>query len=89
MKKKYGASMSCSNGSIILSVTFSSKECYSHYKKDLDRGIIGEEILQIILYPPYLASFDLTAEDLIVCLNDHELTEDNRDMQEKIDFTNK
>lgn len=78
MKKKYGASMSCSNGSIILSVTFSSKECYSHYKKDLDRGIIGEEILQIILYPPYLASFDLTAEDLIVCLNDHELTEDNR-----------
>lgn len=78
MKKKYGASMFCSNGSIILSVTFSSKECYSHYKKDLERGIIGEEILQIILYPPYLASFDLTAEDLIVCLNDQELKEDNK-----------
>lgn len=70
--------MFCSNGSIILSVTFSSKECYSHYKKDLERGIIGEEILQIILYPPYLASFDLTAEDLIVCLNDQELKEDNK-----------
>uniref|UniRef100_A0A8W8ISR0 Uncharacterized protein n=1 Tax=Magallana gigas TaxID=29159 RepID=A0A8W8ISR0_MAGGI len=58
--------------------TTTSTEFYSHYKKDLDRGIIGEEILQIILYPPYLASFDFTAENLIVCLNDQELTEDNK-----------
>lgn len=45
MKKKYGVSMFCLNGSIIFLVIFFLKECYSYYKKDFDRGIIGEEIL--------------------------------------------
>lgn len=80
MKKKYGVSMFCLNGSIIFLVIFFLKECYSYYKKDFDRGIIGEEILQIILYLFYLVSFDLIVEDLIVCLNDYEFIEDNRGM---------
>lgn len=45
MKKKYGVSMFCLNGSIIFLVIFFLKEFYSYYKKDFDRGIIGEEIL--------------------------------------------
>lgn len=74
LKQIYGACVEGSNGSLILTVTFSSKEGYDLYKKDLDKGVIGQQILQLILYPPFLASFDLKAEDLIVYMNDQELT---------------
>lgn len=84
MKKMYGASVESSKGSLILTLTFSSKKGYDLYKKDLERGIIGQKILQLILYPPYLASFDLQAEDLVVFLNGQELTQDSGDNDESI-----
>lgn len=77
MKKMYDASVESSKGSLILTFTFSSKKGYDLYKKDLERGIIGQKILQLVLYPPFLASFDLKAEDLVVCMNDQELTQDS------------
>lgn len=76
MKKNYNAIVESSKGSLILTVIFSSKKGFDLYKKDLDKGLIGQQILQLILYPPYLANFDLKAEDLVVCLNGQELTQD-------------
>lgn len=76
MKKNYGACVESSKGSLILTFTFSSQKGYELYKKDLERGIIGQQILQLILYPPYLASFYLKAEDLVVCMNGQELTKE-------------
>lgn len=35
---------------------------------------IGQQILQLILYPPFLASFHLQADDLVVCMNGQKLT---------------
>lgn len=81
LKKNYGACVEGSKGSLILTVTFSSKEGYDLYKKDLEKGIIGQQILQLILYPPFLASFDLKAEDLIVYMNDQELTKGTGKLQ--------
>lgn len=69
--------MESSKGSLILTVTFSSQKGYDLYKKDLEKGIIGRQILELIFYPPYLASFDLKAEDLVVCLNGQKLTQDS------------
>lgn len=74
MKKNYGACVESSKGSLILTVTFSSTKCYDFYKKDLEKGKIGQQILQLILYPPFLASFHLRAEDLVVCMNGQKLT---------------
>lgn len=73
MKKMYDASVESSKGSLILTFTFSSKKGYDLYKNDLERGVIGQKILQLVLYPPYLASFDLQAEDLVVFLNGQKL----------------
>lgn len=81
LKKIYGACVEGAKGSLILTVTFSSKEGYDFYKKDLEKGIIGQQILQLILCPPFLASFDLRAEDLIVYMNDQELTKDSGKLQ--------
>lgn len=77
IKKTYNAIVESSKGSLILTFTFSSKKGYDLYKEDLERGIIGQKILQLVLYPPYLASFDLQAEDLVVCLNGQKLTQDS------------
>lgn len=74
MKKNYGACVESSKGSLILTVTFSSRKCYDIYKKDLEKGKIGQQILQLILYPPFLASFHLQADDLVVCMNGQKLT---------------
>lgn len=74
LKKKYGACVESSKGSLILTVTFSSTKCYDLYKKDLEKGHIGQQILHMILYPPYLASFDLQADDLILRMNGEDLT---------------
>lgn len=74
MKKNYGACVESSKGSLILTVTFSSTKCYDLYKNDLENGAIGQQILQLISYPPYLASFHLKADDLVVCMNGRELT---------------
>lgn len=77
IKKNYGACVESSKGSLILTVRFSSQEGYDLYTEDLEKGIIGQQILELILYPPYLASFDLQAEDLVVFLNGQELTQDS------------
>lgn len=74
--RKYGAIVESSKGSLILLLTFSSKRGYDLYKEDLESGKIGKEILELFLYPPYLASFDLEPEDLVVHLNGRLLTKE-------------
>ena len=63
-----------SEGSIIFLVTFSSKIGYDLYEKDLENGRIGEQILELFLYPPFLESFGLKADDIKISLNGSLLT---------------
>ena len=74
MRREYGAQVEYSKSSILLSVTFSSKEGYDLYKNDLENGRIGEHILEVFLYPPFLESFGLKAEDIEISLNGRLLT---------------
>lgn len=69
MKREYGARVECSRSSILLLVTFSSLKGINLYKNDLENGRIGEQILELFLYPPFLASFGLKADELIISLN--------------------
>ena len=64
----------CSEGSILLLLTFSSRKGYDLYKKDLENGRIGEKILELFLYPPFLESFSLKADDIEISLNGSLLT---------------
>ena len=75
MRREYGAQVEYSKSSILLSMTFSSKEGYDLYKKDLENGRIGEQILELFLYPPYLESFGLKAGDIDISLNGRLLTQ--------------
>lgn len=75
MRREYGAQLEYSKSSILLSVTFSSKEGYDLYKKDLEIGRIGEQILELFLYPPFLESFGLKADDIDISLNGCLLTQ--------------
>ena len=75
LKKKYGAQPDYSKSSILLLVTFSSKLGYDLYKKDLENGRIGEHILEVFLYPPFLESFGLKADDIDISLNGSLLTQ--------------
>ena len=73
--KEYGIlAVKCSEGSILLLVTFSSRIGYDLYKKDLENGRIGEQILELFLYPPFLESFGLEADDIKISLNGSLLT---------------
>ncbi|XP_056002604.1 uncharacterized protein LOC125662351 [Ostrea edulis] len=74
LKTKYGTDLESEVGSILLKLTFSSKTGYDLYMQDLERGDIGQLILSVLFYPPYLASFNLDAEDMKIYLNDIELT---------------
>lgn len=74
MKQRYTASVECSKSSILLSVTFSSKEGYDLYKKDLEIGRIGEQILELFFYSPFLENFGLKADDIELSLNGKLLT---------------
>ena len=74
LKKKYGAHVDYSKSSILLLVTFSSKLGYDLYKKDVENGRIGEQILEVFLYPPFLESFGLKADDIEISLNGRLLT---------------
>ena len=68
--KEYGISdVKCSEGSILLLVTFSSRKGYDLYKKDLENGRIGEQILELFLYPPFLECYGLEADDIKISLN--------------------
>nr|XP_022319238.1 uncharacterized protein LOC111122013 [Crassostrea virginica] len=73
--KEYGIlAVKCSEGSIILLVTFSSRNGYDLYQKDLENGRIGEQILEMFLYPPFIERFDLKADDIEISLNGSLLT---------------
>ena len=74
LKEKYGAHVEYSKSCIQLLVTFSSRMGYDLYKKDLENGRIGEHILKVFLYPPFLESFGLKADDIEISLNDSLLT---------------
>ena len=65
----------CSEGSILLLVKFSSRKGYVFYKKDLENGRIGQQILELFLYPLFLESFDLKADDIEISLNGSLLTQ--------------
>nr|XP_022338230.1 uncharacterized protein LOC111133831 [Crassostrea virginica] len=80
-KKVYRASMECSNGSILLHVTFSSRNDYDLYKIHLRNGRIGRQILELFLYPPFLGSFGLKVVDIEISLNDSLLTP-HKDMKQ-------
>nr|XP_022316885.1 uncharacterized protein LOC111120465 [Crassostrea virginica] len=74
--KEYGIlAVKCSEGSIRLLVTFSSRKGYDLYKEELENGRIGKQILELFLYPPFLESFSLKADDVEIYLNDSLLTQ--------------
>ena len=76
LKKAYDvSSLEVSEGSIFLLVTFSSRKGYDLYKEDLKNGGIGEQILELFLYPPFLESFGLEADDIEISLNGSLLTQ--------------
>ena len=75
MRKEYGAQVECFRSSILLQVTFSSIKGYVLYKNDLENGNIGEQILELFLYPPFLGSFGLKTNEIVISLNDRELTQ--------------
>ena len=75
MRRKYGAHVECSKSSILLLVTFSSKSGYVLYKMDLENGQIGEQLMELLLFPPFLGSFDLKEDDIEITLNGRLLTQ--------------
>ena len=75
MRREYGAQVEYSKSSILLRVTFSSKKGYDLYKKDLENGQIGDHILELFLYPPFLEIFGLKEDDLEISLNGSLLTQ--------------
>ena len=75
IKKEYKAHIECSRSSILLLVIFSSRKGYELYKKDLENGQIGEQIMELLLYPPFLESFGLEADDIEISLNGSLLTQ--------------
>ena len=74
MRKEYRAQVVCFRSSILLLVTFSCREGFDLYKNDLENGRIGEQILELFLYPPFLDSFGLKADDIEISLNGSMLT---------------
>jgi hypothetical protein len=70
LKNKYCAEFECRQGCIRLELTFSTEEGYELYMKDFESGEIEKQIHSVLLYPPYLANFDLHAEDLTIQLSD-------------------
>ena len=83
LKKKYGAHVDYSKSSIVLLVTFSSRSGYDSYKEDLENGRIGEHILEVFLYPPFLEGFGLKPDDIKISLNGRLLTRHNGKESEK------
>ncbi|XP_062573211.1 uncharacterized protein LOC134235113, partial [Saccostrea cucullata] len=76
LRTKYGADMKSYQSSLLPHLTFLSKEGYKLYERDLERGEIGKEILDLLLYPVYLACFDLKSHDLIISLNNQTIYDD-------------
>jgi hypothetical protein len=74
LNKSYGAKLVSSPGSVLLKLAFTSERGYDLYMQDLERGEIGKQIMSVLLYPPYLANFNLEYEDLMIYLNGTEIT---------------
>lgn len=75
MMREYKAQVECSTGSKLLTVNFYSKQGFDVYIKDLENGQIGDQILELILYPPFLERFGLKADDAEISLNGSLLTQ--------------
>ena len=75
MQRKYKAYVEFSKSSILLLVTFSSKSGYVLYQEDLENGQIGEQLMELLLFPPFLGSFGLKEGDLEITLNGRLLTQ--------------
>ena len=75
MQREYGAHVECSRSSILLLVTCSSTSGYILYKKDLENGKIGEQLMELFLFPPFLGSFGLKEDDIEITLNGRLLTQ--------------
>ena len=75
IKKDYEAHIDCSNSRFL--VIFSSRLGYELYQKDLENGRIGEHIMELFLYPPFLESFGLNVDDMKISLNGSLLTRHN------------
>ena len=75
MMREYKAHVECSRGSKLLTVNFYSKQGFDFYIKDLENGQIGDQILELILYPPFLERFGLKADDAEISLNGSLLTQ--------------
>ena len=75
MKIEYGAHVKYSRSSILLRVTCSSISSYELYKKNLKNGRIGEQLIELFLFPPFLDSFDLKEDDIEITLCGRLLTQ--------------
>ena len=74
MHRKYGAHVKFLKDSILLLVTISSEPGYVLYKKDLEHGQIGEQVIELFFFPLFLGSFDLKEGDIEITLNGRLLT---------------
>ncbi|XP_078309777.1 uncharacterized protein LOC111120402 isoform X2 [Crassostrea virginica] len=82
MMKEYDAQVDYIRSSILLLVTFSSMRGYDLYKQDLENGRIGERILELFLYPPFLHSFGLNKDDIEIYLNGSLLTQNKETLRQ-------
>ena len=69
MLEQYNALVECSKSSIVFLVACASKSGYVLYKKDLESGRIGEQLMELFLFPPFLESFDLKEDEIEITLN--------------------
>ena len=75
MMNLYNVNLKYSESSILLLVIFYSRRGYDLYKRDLENGRIGEQIMELFLYPPLLGCFGLKADDIEISLNGCLLTQ--------------
>lgn len=75
MMNLYNVNLKYSESSILLLVIFYSRRGYDLYKRDLENGRIGEQIVELFLYPPLLGCFGLKADDIEISLNGCLLTQ--------------
>ena len=75
MLEQYNALVECSKSSIVFRVACASELKYVQYKKDLESGQIGEQLMELFLFPPFLESFYLKEDDIEITLNGRLLTQ--------------
>jgi hypothetical protein len=70
LRNKYDVELKITPDSILPKLTSSSEERSERNMQDLEKGKIDKSINSLLVDPPYLANFDLQAEDLTIHLND-------------------